>query len=210
MYSSYYHSSPNTPGHRRTRCSGRLWAFAGIAAAILTAAALHPVHALQIKAVKRSKVVYLQQISQGDRFCTGYVHSVELSPVREYFYVDKDYRMILQETAFKSSNVGLPYAAFGKEVFHMESDGFRITNMNRVVPRLLIWADRSYENRLQFKGSDLALYDFEGNTLIQIDIESLRLCRFLREKAAIWIEMHTKAMKGQTENGKGVQRHSHR
>jgi hypothetical protein len=33
--------------------------------------------------------------------------------------------------------VGLPYAAFGDEVFHSETDGFRITRMNRVIPQLL-------------------------------------------------------------------------
>jgi hypothetical protein len=183
------HLPPNAPGHLRTRCSGRFWAYSGICAVILIAAtvALQPVHALQIAVVKQEKLVYLQRVAPGDRFSTGYIHSVERSPVWEYFCIDPDYRIILRETTFKSSNVGLPYAAFGDEVFHSETDGFRITNMNRMISRLLIWADRSYKNRLQFRGEDLALYGFEGNTLVQVDVGAWRLGAYALEKAAIWM-----------------------
>ena len=194
MKLSSNHSLPNAPGHHRTRCSGRFWTVAGIVAiiSIATILALVPVHALQISAVKKNNVVFLQRVSPGDRFSTGYVHSVELSPVQEYFYIDSHYRMVLTETTFKSSNVGLPYAAFGKEVFHTEADGFRISNMHRTVPQLLIWAHRSYDNRLQFKRADLALYEFKGNTLIQVRIETLQLGCFALAKAAIWMDLYTK------------------
>jgi hypothetical protein len=191
---SYSHpSNPNVPEHRRRRCSGRLWLFIGLAVvlAMASAVALQPVHALQISAVKRDRVVYLQRVYPGDQFSTGYVHSVELSPVREFYRLDPEYRMILTGTTFRSSNVGLPYAAFGQEVFHTEADGFRITNMHRVIPRLLIWADKSYQNRLQFKNQDMALYAFAGNTLIEVQIETLCLSRYLTEKAMVWMERCT-------------------
>jgi hypothetical protein len=190
MESNSHPLNPDTPEHRRNRCSGRFWLFAGFAAvlAMTTALALQPVHALQISAVKRDRVVYLQRICPGDRFSTGYVHSVELSPVHEFYRLDQDCRMILTGTTFRSSNVGLPYAAFGEEVFHTETNGFRITNMHRVIPRLLIWADQSYQNRLQFKDQDLALYEFAGNTLIEVQIETLCLSRYLTEKAMVWMD----------------------
>ena len=182
--------NPNVPEHRRRRCSERWWLVIGLAVVLASASAvaLQPVHALQISAVKRDRVVYLQRVWPGDRFSTGYVHSVELSPVREFYRLDQDYRMVLTGTTFRSSNVGLPYAAFGQEVFHTEADGFRITNMHRVIPRLLIWADQSYQNRLQFKDQDLALYEFAGNTLIEVQIETLCLSRYLTEKAMVWME----------------------
>jgi hypothetical protein len=190
MKSRSHPLNPNAPEHRRNRCSGRFWLFTGFAAALAMASvlALQPVHALQISAVKRDRVVYLQRVFPGEQFSTGYVHSVELSPVREFYRLDQDYRMILTQTTFRSSNVGLPYAAFGREIFHTEADGFRITNMHRVIPRLLIWADRSYQNRLQLKDQDLALYDFAGNTLIEVQIETLCLSRYLTGKAMVWME----------------------
>jgi hypothetical protein len=197
MKSDSYHSYPNAPERLSSRWSGRLWTCPAIAAVILIAAAiaLQPVHALQIAVIKQNKLVYLRRIAPGDGFSTGYVHSVELSPVQEYFCIDPDYRIILRETTFRSSNVGLPYAAFGNEVFHTEADGFRITNMNRVVPQLLIWADRRYENRLQFKDRNLALYGFAGDTLVQVRIETWRLSAYAFEKAAIWMDRHTTALK---------------
>ena len=108
MKSPREHSSNGAPDHHPNRRSGRLRAFAAAAVvlSIAAAAAFKPVHALQIRAVKRSRVVFLEQVSPGDRFSTGYVHSVELSPVREYFCIDNDYRIILRETTFRSSNVG--------------------------------------------------------------------------------------------------------
>ncbi len=98
--------------------------------------------------------------------------------------------MILNETTFHSSNVGLPYAAFGQEEFHTGPHGFRISNMNRMVPELLIWADRHYDNRLEFRGVSLALYGFEGNTLMRVGVETVPVCRFALAKAAILIEKH--------------------
>ena len=183
-------SCPERSKHRGSRCSGRFGILAGTLAAVLivAAAALIHVHALKIQMVRKNKVVYLHKIVAGDRFSTSYVHSVELSPVQEYYGVDYDYRMVLGETTFRSSNVGLPYAAFGAEVFHMEKDGFRISNMHRIIPQLLIWADRRYDNRLQFRDHDIALYGFEGDGLIQVGIENLRLGRFVMEKAMVWTE----------------------
>ncbi len=191
MKSDSYHTRPNAPAHRRIRYAGPVWSFPGLAAiiAVMAAAfALRPVHALQIAVVKQNRLVFLQRIAPGDRFSTGYTHSVELSPVREYYRVDRDYRMILRETTFRSSNVGLPYAAFGDEVFHSEADGFRISNMNRVVPQLLIWADRRYDNRLRLKDRDLALYGFGGNALVQVRIKTWRWSAYALKKTAIWMD----------------------
>jgi hypothetical protein len=204
MKSDFRHSHPNAPGHCQIKCSARVWVISGIAVFILLAGAfaLQPLHTLQIMVVKQNKLVYLQQIAPGDHFSTGYVHSVELSPVQEYFYIDQDYRIILRETTFHSSNVGLPYAAFGKEVFHSEANGFRISNMNRVVPELLIWADQHYENRLQFRDQDLALYGFNGNTLTQVRIATWRRGAYALAKTAIWIDRHTTALKEFSGNEK--------
>lgn len=177
-------------GHLFFGCPGHPIASLAVVAFILIAVALalYPMHALQVSIAKEDLPVYLHRIAPGDHFITGYVHSVELSPVKEYYYVDSNFRMILQETTFRSSNVGCPYTAFGDEVFHMDTDGFRITNMHRVVPQLLIWANQSYDNRLQFEDSDLTLYSFAGNALIQARIETMRLGSYILEKAWIWMD----------------------
>jgi hypothetical protein len=145
---------------------------------VIVAACFKSVHVMIAASVKEKKVIFSHMVRPGDRFSTGYVHSVELSPVWEYFQVDDRFRIVLYETTFCSSNVGLPYAAFGQEVFHTEADKFRISNMHRVIPELLIWANKKYENQLEFRGVFMALYGVEGNALIRVRITRMPLIKF--------------------------------
>ncbi len=63
------------------------------------------------------------------KFTLGYIHSVLLTPAKEYFWVDKNNRLILQKTVYQSFGVGLPYS---KEDGDFEiKDGNFILNMER-------------------------------------------------------------------------------
>ncbi len=122
-------------------------------------------------------MIFVHIVSPGDKFSTSYIHSVELSPVGEYFRIDENFQIVLYETTFCSSNVGLPYAAFGQEVFHTEKDKFRISNMHRIIPELLIWANKKYENQLEFGGVDMALYGSKEDTLIRVRITKMPIIK---------------------------------
>ncbi|MCP4748897.1 MAG: DUF1850 domain-containing protein [Desulfobacteraceae bacterium] len=139
---------------------------------LLAATALIPVRVLSITAVKKESVVFLRKMRAGQKIAYHNIHSVELSPVWEYFRISGNDNMILYETRFQSSNVGLPYAAFGQEKFICEPDGYRISNMHRVIPELLIWANNRYDNRLEIDNYSLRLCDLAGDTLLRIKADT--------------------------------------
>jgi hypothetical protein len=134
---------------------------------------------LEIRAPRKGKIVFVGRIEPNDRFATKYIHSVELCPIWEFFRIDEEYHIILYETTFCSSNVGLPYAAFGQEEFHVEKDEFRISNMHRVLPMLALWVNKKYDNTFIFKNRRLLLPSLVGNTLVNIAVAKVSPSRFL-------------------------------
>jgi hypothetical protein len=136
-------------------------------------------HILEIRAPRKGKIVFVARVEPNDRFATKYIHSVELCPVWEFFRIDEEYRIVLYETTFCSSNVGLPYSAFGQEQFHVEKDKFRISNMHRVLSMLALWVNEKYDNTFEFNKRRLQLPSLVGNTLVDITVEEVSPSRFL-------------------------------
>ncbi|MRR38449.1 hypothetical protein EG829_28135, partial [bacterium] len=58
------------------------------AVALIAALGLFPVHVLQIDALREGSPVFVRIVRPGSEFALGYIHSVELSPVWDYFRVD--------------------------------------------------------------------------------------------------------------------------
>jgi hypothetical protein len=157
-----------------------------VAASLLGAlllAGLFPLYALEIRALREGRTVWLHTVRPGFRFALGFTHSVEHCPVWDYLRVDEQYRMVLYKTAFWSSRTGLPYAAFGDEVFAVEGDHFAISNMHRVIPGLQQWVSRQYGNTLLLGDTrrvDLA--GLAGDTLLSIAVTRMPLWSYVTKK----------------------------
>jgi hypothetical protein len=142
-----------------------------LAVALIAVLGFIPLHVLQIDALREERPVFIRIVRPGAEFALGYTHSVELSPVWDYFRVDDSYRMILYETTIRSFNTGLPNTLTGEERLHRESDGFRISGMNRLLPLIDLWVHERTDNKLKTEDSGpLKLYSLAGNTLLRISI----------------------------------------
>ena len=171
-----------------TYCISRHAAVALVLSVLAGSAALWPLHALVIENFRARKPVYVRLVSPGETFALGFMHSVEHCPVYDRLQIDADYAMVVVETGFASSRTGLPYAAFGDEVFHRESDGFRITNMHRNVPEIFQWVNHRYDNTLQF-GADppIRLDSLAGDTLLHLRVQKISALAWVWLKArAYW------------------------
>lgn len=148
-----------------------------------------PLHVLQIQAVREGKTVCIEPITRGDRFAIGYLHSVELCSVWDFFTVDEQYRIVLSETTFSSCNTGLPAVLSAEEVFRVEKDQFRISNMHRVVKELSLWVDEKYNNTLKIRdGRTITLPELAGNTLLCITIKKVSCGKFAYLTARLMFE----------------------
>jgi hypothetical protein len=157
-----------------------------VAAALIAALGFYPVHVLQIDALREGSPVFVRIVHPGNEFALGFIHSVELSPVWDYFRVDDSYRIILYETAVRSFNTGLPSTLTGEERLHRERDGFRISGVNRVLPSIDLWVHERTDNTLKVKDIDsLKLYSLAGNTLLRISIRKACLGEYLYLKVYV-------------------------
>lgn len=152
--------------------------------AVLCCSFFLPCHVLRIEAAREQQTVFVHRIRPNDTFSTTYIHSVELSPVREYFRIDKYFRIVLYETQFSSCNTGLPTTLSGDEKLYIDGDHLRISNMDRVVPGLDLWVNEKYGNRLQLgEGTVLNLPSLAGDTLLKVTVEEITLFKLLYLKA---------------------------
>jgi hypothetical protein len=122
-------------------------------------------------------------VQQGEIIKTSYRHSIATTTVWEVYKVTEEASLIQTETHFYDSVAGMPYAAFGDEIFLMENGKYKIINMNRPISlplRYNIGAIR--ENHLYLKDKKINLSKITGDQLVTMNLKKMSLWeRFLDE-----------------------------
>lgn len=145
------------------------------------------IYALQVNLPRTGELIYSRRIRCNESFFVTNIHSVELCKITEYFRFDNNCNIILYEAAAPYSSYGLPYAAFGDEKFIIEDDVFRVTNMSRLIPEIVIFAEKKYENTVYFKNDVFKLYDPSGYQLVRIYVEKTPLWKYALVRALLYI-----------------------
>jgi hypothetical protein len=174
------------PGKRRPVSMKKRTLCLILFAVFVLVAGLFPLHVLQIEEPRKEKVVYVRSLQPGDRFSLMYRHSVELCQIWDYFRIDGEYRLILDETVFGSSNTGLPSVLGVGERFTRGEKASRISNMQRILPAIEIWVKRSYENTLEFGNRKILLPELAGDTLLRLHIRKITLFELASKNAFIY------------------------
>ena len=95
----------------------------------------------------------------GTEFSTRFIHSVQKTPVDEYFSVNVERSgFILQKTRYQSFGVGLPFLETDG-VFRREGDTFIMDNMDRRMKEIQFRPGVSTELTLFFAGEKIPLYE---------------------------------------------------
>ena len=152
----------------------RLYWTLAVAALLALAAGFIPLHGLEVReSGGTGRVVLLKRVAPGDTFTLSFVHSVEKSEVTDYFRIDDDHRIILYQTEFGSLNTGLPAVVSGGEVFERTDRGFRLSNLNRVLPEIQLWVHEDYGGSFAMDGRVVSLPALAGNGLLRITTRSV-------------------------------------
>jgi hypothetical protein len=150
----------------------RLYRILALAALLALAAGFIPLHALEVReSGGAGKTVFLKRVSPGDTFTLSFIHSVEKSEVTDYFRIDDAYRIILYQTEFGSLNTGLPSVVSAGEVFERTDRGFRVSNLNRVLPEIQLQVSESYGGTLATGGAAVSLPALAGNGLLRVSTQ---------------------------------------
>ncbi len=143
-------------------------------------------HVLTIKKIPEEEIIFQEKIFPGKQFILIYTHSVAQTQVWEFFEIDNEGQLILTETHFYDHGAGLPYAAFGDEIFVSEDGKFKIKNMSRKIKTPLYY--RVYQDRANifiFENQEINLSETIGNGLLTIDIPNLKLIDYFLKKIRI-------------------------
>lgn len=138
------------------------------------------IHALTLRETRQETLLFHHYLVPGDTFKTLYIHSLELTPVWEYFRISDQYEILLTDTIYQSSGAGLPIPEYGKDQFIQEGDRFHIMNINRHLPSIFLRTDPAYRNTFFFNDRfRLNLAERVGKAVIHIEIRREGLPVFL-------------------------------
>lgn len=83
---------------------------------------------------KHKKLLFKSSLADSDEFVISFIHSTNLTPVDDYFKIEKDYTITLMESHFESYSVGMPSELNEGEVLELKNGKIIIKNMNRNLP----------------------------------------------------------------------------
>ena len=117
------------------------------------------------------QILFSKSAQNGQKFSTRFIHSVQKTPVEEFFLIDDD-EFILKSTRYQSFGVGLPFLESDGE-FRREGNFFVMDNLNRRIKILDLRTGLGTELTLTIDENILPLYEIVPiGSLIRIEIIS--------------------------------------
>lgn len=108
---------------------------------------------------KTGEILYASDISTGDSFSISYIHSVNKSPVEDMFYIDSDYNTVLTKSIFRSFGAGMPSTVEDGGRYVYFKDRIELTDINRKIDSLLLFAGVIADHHFRMKGKDIKLIE---------------------------------------------------
>lgn len=129
------------------------------------------------------KVVYINEVKDGEKIVFSYIHSVSNTPINEILYIDGD-KISLQEVRYiDQGGAGMPEFTWGDEVFEKEGKEFVIKNFRRDFEHIPITVQKEYKDILTFENKTLKLDEIiGGNGVADIRVRDLSILKFLLYK----------------------------
>jgi hypothetical protein len=106
--------------------------------AILLIALFSPRLAFRVEEARSGARLYQVPVKEGDEFALEFVHSVQRTPVKEIFRIERDGKIYLVETEYESFGAGLPTMPDEGAQSVVEGGKIRITGMHREIEPFLV------------------------------------------------------------------------
>lgn len=117
------------------------------------------------------KIIFSMETKAGEEFSTHFIHSVQKTPVEEFFIVNDECNgIILRSTRYHSFGVGLPFLASDGD-FRREGDYFIMDNLNRRIKTLDLRTGVNSELSIIIDNETIKLYEIMPlGTLFRVSI----------------------------------------
>lgn len=114
----------------------------------------------------RGNTLFSSQLADGSQFAIRYIHSVALSPVRDYFII-KNNRIFLDKTVYKDFGAGLPTFPEKGQTMRAQNGKVIIEGFNRDVTGFALRVGRIANHTL------LLFPEKEGEAMLEMPLSSL-------------------------------------
>ena len=144
------------------------------------------IHVLEIKNINKNEILFQEKIFPGYIFATKIKHSVQLTPVLEFFEIDENYHMLLTKTIVKDLGWGMPSNPEGD--FSYQNGEMVIENINKKVTSFIFRVSYISKPELILKGSTYDLrFLVDDSDALEIGNKSIsiinRICFLLSKKS---------------------------
>lgn len=109
-----------------------------------------------------------------NHFELGYIHSVLLTPVDEYFEIEENNILLLQKTVYESFGVGLPYEQMSDAEFEIV-DGKFILYMNREFDQVNMIASPIPKHSITVNGEKIYIADLFSEASVDVTSEAFKM-----------------------------------
>jgi len=147
--------------------------------------AIAKIYVLEVKNIDKNEILFQERIFPGYIFATKIRHSVQLTPVLEFFEIDQNYKILLTKTIIKDLGWGMPSTPEGD--FSYQNGEMVIENINKKIPSfifrvsyiskpVLLLMGRTYNLKFLVSDSDALKINSKKISIIS------RICFLLRKK----------------------------
>ena len=106
---------------------------------------------LRVYSAGDGRTVICRPVHPADSFTVTYTHSVNKSPVTDYFVITGTYEIMVTKTRFFSYGAGIPEPEPGQKI--RTKDGYiEISNIDRILPSYRLFIGLFADHRLTFAG----------------------------------------------------------
>jgi len=125
---------------------------------------------------KTGHMLYCHSAVKGDIFSLHYIHSVNKSPVEDFFIIGNNDELVLEKTVFRSFGAGVPSSPEDGGVLKVYKDRVEVTGINRRIDKLLLFVGVTAEHRFRMDNDEFLLRLISGpqrNLMISMERFSL-------------------------------------
>ncbi len=141
---------------------------------------------LIIEEAKTGNIIWQKVVTSGGQFAIEYLHSVERTPVWEYFNV-RENQIFLIGTLYESYGAGLPFLK--RHNYKVTNDKFEISNINYKLDNIPLRVSDYAKHKFIYQQEEYKLYDMtQAQNLIIIKVEDQNILRFMFEEAKLWLK----------------------
>ena len=144
------------------------------------------VNVLEIRNIGKNQILFQEKIFPGYVFATKIKHSVQLTPVLEFFKIDKNYNILLTKTIIEDLGWGMPSNPEGD--FSYQNGEMVIENINKKITSFIFRVSYISKPELILKGSTYDLrFLVDDSDALEIGNKSIsiinRICFLLSKKS---------------------------